>query len=328
MRIDVHAHYFPTAYVERMRSLGRTDLHPGMGQSSDLSSRIATMDAAGVELQILSAVGLDCQMHDRDAAVDAARFINDTYREVIQESGGRFGAFGWLPLPYAEEALAEAARCLDELDFHGIAMSCSFQGRSLDDAEFEPLWAELNRRAAVVYVHPVGAHSCGHPGMDRYGLHTAYGSFVQPSLAATRLVYSGVTHRYPDIRFTFAVCGGALPYLWPRVERNLRRAFDQSATAAVGAGFFSWIKELPLEADDPMAPFRRFFYDTSVQDLPFAFMHARHTYGVDRLVLGSDEIFASLAEIVEQIEQTEYLSAEEKVAILDRNAQALLRLAA
>ena len=325
MRVDVHAHYYPKGYIDEMVRLGRTDMPPA-GQSADLGPRIATMDEAHCEAQVLSAVGLDCQMHERDAAVTAARFINDAYREVVDAHGGRFRAFGWLPLPYVEESLAEAARCLDELQFAGIAMSCFYQGRSLNDPDFEELWAELNRRKAVVYVHPVGMHSCGHPGMNQFGLHTAYGSQTQLPVAATQLVYSGITIRYPEISFIFAVCGGTLPYLLPRIERNLRRGFTDEAVAATGPNFFAWVKKLPLDPADPLAEFRRFYYDTSVQDVPLALLAVRETLGVDRLVLGSDEIFASLTEAVQMIESSPYLTAEEKTAVLDLNAQRLLRL--
>jgi predicted TIM-barrel fold metal-dependent hydrolase len=328
MRIDVHAHYFPKDYVQKMIALGRTDVHPGSGQPADFGSRLAAMDEAAVEAQVLSAVGLDCQMHEREAAVQAARFINDAYRDVVDEHAGRFRAFGWLPLPYVEDAVAEAERCLGELDFAGIAMSCFFQGRPLDDPAFEELWAELNRRQTVVYVHPVGMHSCGHPGMSQYGLHTAFGSFMQLSVAATRLVYSGVTQRYPDISFIFAVCGGMLPYMLPRMERNLRRGLNDEAVVASGAQFFAWVKKLPIDAADPIAEFRRFYYDTSVQDVPLALLAARETYGVDRLVLGSDEIFASLTEAVQMIQDSPYLTAEEKTAVLDLNAQRVLKLTA
>jgi predicted TIM-barrel fold metal-dependent hydrolase len=326
MRVDVHAHYYPKGYIETMIALGKADVPPGAGQSPDLGPRLQSMDEARCEAQVLSAVGLDCQMADPASAVAAARFINDAYREVIDAHGGRFRAFGWLPLPYVEEALAEATRCLDELEFAGIAMSCFYQGRSLNDPDFEELWVELNRRRAVVYVHPVGMHSCAHPGMNQFGLHTAYGSQVQLPLAATHLVYSGITTRYPDISFIFAVCGGTLPYLLPRIERNLRRGFNDEAIAATGPNFFAWVKKLPLDPADPIAEFRRFYYDTSVQDVPLALQAVRETVGVDRLVLGSDEIFASLTEAVQMIEQSPHLTAEEKTAVLDFNAQRLLRL--
>jgi aminocarboxymuconate-semialdehyde decarboxylase len=309
-----------------MIDLGRSDLHPDSSQGTDLGPRIATMDEVAVEAQVLSAVGLDCQMGGPAAAVEAARFINDIYRNVVDAHGGRFRAFGWLPLPYVDGALGEATRCLDDLEFEGVAMSCFFQGRPLDDPEFEELWAELNRRRAVVYVHPVGMHSAVHPGMREYGLHTAYGSSMQLAVAATRLVYSGITIRYSDLTFIFAVCGGMLPFLLPRVERNLRRGLGDEAVSAVGAQYFAWVKRLPLDPADPLAEFRRFYYDTSVQDVPLALLAARQTFGADRLILGSDEIFASLTEAVRMIEQSPYLTEDEKAGVLDLNAQRLLRL--
>jgi predicted TIM-barrel fold metal-dependent hydrolase len=324
MRIDVHAHYFPREYVEKMISLGREDLHPRMGQDRDLSARIEEMDRASCEVQILSAVGPDCQMHSEESAVQAAHFINDRYAEVVQDHDGRFRAFGWLPLPYVDAALAEAGRCLDDLGFEGIAMSCGFQGRTLDDPEFEPLWDELDRRSAIVYVHPVGNHSCGHFGLNDYNLTLAYGSQIQLPMTATRLVFSGVAQRHRNIEFIFAVCGGVLPFLLPRVERNLKRGFNDEAVRAVGPSMMSYVKDLPISPDDPLAEFRRFYYDTSVQDVPLALLAAKQMFGVDRLVLGSDMIFASLVEAVEMIEQSPYLSEPEKLAILDVNAETLL----
>jgi predicted TIM-barrel fold metal-dependent hydrolase len=325
MRIDVHAHYYPKNYIDTMLRLGKTGLHPGAAQSSDLSPRIAAMDEVGVEAQVLSAVGLDCQMHDAASAAEAARSINDEYAEVMAQHGGRFQAFGWLPLPYVEESLAEATRCLDELGFTGIGVSCFFQGRPLDDPEFDELWAELDRRKAVIYVHPVGDHSCSHPGMSDFSLSLAFGSTTQLPVAATRLVYSGLTQKYPNLSFIFAVCGGVLPYLLPRIERNLKRGLNDEATAAVG-GFFAWMKKLPIDPKDPLAEFRRFYYDTSVQDIPLTFLAMRDTVGFERTLLGSDEIFASLVEAVHMIEGSPYLSEDEKVSILDYNAQKLLRL--
>lgn len=323
MRIDVHAHYFPAEYVDLLVQLGRQDLKFAGRQSNDFSARIAELDEAKIDTQILSAVGLDTEIQNCEGAITAARFINDVYRDVTEKHHKRFRAFGWVPLPYVDAAIDEARRCLDELRFEGIAVACSAQQRPLDDKEFEPFWAELDRRSAIIYVHPVGTHSTCHWGMKEFGLHTAFGSPVQLQIAATRLVYSGLTRRYPKLKFIFAVCGGYLPYWWTRMERNLRRGIEMSATAAVGANYFAWVKDLGLDAKDPMAEFRKFYYDTSVQDIPEAMLCAKRAYGVDRMLLGSDAIFASATEIVSYIESNEYLTAAEKHAILDENAQKL-----
>jgi predicted TIM-barrel fold metal-dependent hydrolase len=324
MRIDVHAHYYPESYTEKLADMGLSHCR-GMGQSNDLSSRLAAMDQSETTYQILSSAALDTQLPDVANAVIGARLINDLYSETGVLTGGRMKAFGWVPLPFVDEAIAEMARCLDELGFAGICFPTLFHNRPLDDREFAPFWAEMNRRKAKAYIHPVGSHSMCHHGMREYGLHTAIGSMAQIQMAAQRLVYSGLSARYPDIEFIFAVCGGYLPYTWERVKRNLERALTMSAKAAVGGNFFSWIKDTPITIDDPMKPFRRFWYDTSVQDLPEAMLLVQKSYGTDRLLLGSDEIFASLVEIVDYIKNNQYLSQAEKHNILDVNAQALFK---
>lgn len=324
MRIDVHAHYFPTTYVDKLVALG-LDKAAGSGQSMDLTKRLQTLDHNKCDHQILSAVGLDTQVHNLAGAVEGARFANDIYADTVKQTGGRLRAFGWVPLPYVDEAIAEAVRCLDELRFEGICFSCFYHGRSLDDPAFEPFWAELNRRKAKAYIHPVGTHSCGHPGMDKYNLAMSAGSMAQLQVAAQRIVYSGLNTRYPDIEFIFAVCGGYLPYMWERIQRNLRRAISGSAAGAVAPTFFSYAKDLPITVDDPMRLFRKFWFDSSVQDIPEAMLLVQKSYGTDRLLLGSDEIFASLTEMVQYIETNTYLSAAEKHAILDENAQRLFR---
>jgi aminocarboxymuconate-semialdehyde decarboxylase len=325
MRIDVHAHYFPRSYTDKLVTLG---LHHagGSGQSEDLGGRLKTLDDNRCDHQILSAVGLDTQVHNLAGAVEGARVINDIYAETVTRSGGRFRAFGWVPLPYVEEAIAEAVRCLNELRFEGICFACFFHGRPLDDPDFEPFWAELDRRKAKAYIHPVGAHSCAHPGMAEYNLSMASGSLAQLQITAQRIVYSGLSMRFPNIEFIFAVCGGHLPYVWERTKRNLVRGLTTRASGAVAANFYTWMDNARITLEDPMKPFRKFWYDTSVQDIPEAMLLVQKSYGTDRLLLGSDEIFASLTEAVTYLETNPYLSPEEKSAILDHNAQSLFKL--
>ncbi|MFI5915692.1 amidohydrolase family protein [Dactylosporangium sp. NPDC051541] len=326
MRIDVHAHYWASAYIDLLVELGRRDLAFAGRQVDDLDQRVAEMDAVGVDVQILSAIGLNTEVPDVSGARRAAAGINNIYAGVVARYGGRFAAFGSVPLPHVDEAIAESDRALGELGFAGIALPCTVDGRPLDDPAFEPFWENLDRHNAVVYIHPVGSNSAGHPGLADWGLHTAYGSPLQLATAATRMVFSGLTFRHPGLRFVFAVCGGILPYLWPRLERNLRRAFDHSADRAVGAGYFDWVRDLPLDPADPMSAFRRFWYDSSVQETPITMQLVQETFGVDRLLLGSDAIFASLTEAVGYLEASPYLSVEDKRAVLDHNAQQLLQL--
>ena len=326
MRIDVHAHYWAAEYLDRLTELGRPDLARAGRQRDDLDERLAEMDRVGVDVQIFSAIGLNTVMPTAAGALEGARCINDIYVEVRERFGGRFTGFGSVPLPFVEEAIAESDRCLGELGLAGIALPCSVDGVPIDDERFEPFWENLARHDAVVYVHPVGGDSTPHPGLADWGLSMAYGSPTQVAVAAERMVWSGLTYRHPSLRLIFAMCGGTLPLIWTRHETNLLRGLRSTAAGAVGARFFDFLRGLPIDERDPMAGLRRFWYDTSVQDIPTAMLLARQSYGVDRLLLGSDSVFASLTEAVEYIRDNPHLSESEKDAILDRNAQSLLRL--
>lgn len=324
MRIDVHAHYWPEAYMEALAAAGRNDLGGFARQPDDFDRRLETLDRNGVQLQILSAVGLDVALPDASAASETTAVINDIYADIARRYPGRFAAFGSVPLPHVEAAIAETERCFTELGAVGIALPCIVDGRPIDSPEFEPFWENLATHDAVVYIHPVGTDSAVHPGLRDWGLHIGFGSPLQISVAPVRILYSGLSTRHPSLRFVFAMCGGFMPFLWPRTERNLRRGFARSAVTTAGKGFMSFLNELPIEADDPLRGLRRFWYDVGMQDVPAALLAAKESYGVDRLVLGSDEVFASLDDAVAFVQDSQYLTAEEKAAVLDLNAAAML----
>jgi predicted TIM-barrel fold metal-dependent hydrolase len=326
MRIDVHAHWWAASYLDLLVELGRKDLARAGRQSDDLGPRIDEMDSVGVERQYCSAIGLNTVLPSAAASVRAARHLNDRYVEIRERYAGRFDGYATLTLPFVDEAIEEARRALDELRLVGVAMPCLIDGKPLDSPEFEPLWEYLGERGAVVYVHPVGSDSASVPGLADYGLNMALGSPLQVATTALRLGLSGLTTRHPKLQFILAVSGGVLPYLWHRYERNLRRGLEMTAVAAVGGGFFDWMKEVPFDHEDPMSLFRRsFWFDSSVQDIPAALEWTKRTVGTDRMVLGSDAIFASLTEAVQMVEDSDALDADEKTAVLDTNAEALFR---
>lgn len=323
VRIDVHAHYWAQSYLDLLVDLGRTDLSRFPGQPDDLADRLAVMDSVGVDYQIFSAVGLDTVVEDPADAVTAARHINDLYTDASARFDGRFRGFATVPLPHVDEAVVETERALADPAILGIGLPCSISGTPIDDASFEPFWANLARHGATtVYVHPVGSESEAHPGLADWNLSMAYGSPTQISAAPARILFSGLSHRYPDLQFVFALCGGNLPFLWHRHER----AIGRSLAMARAHGVRHYLDGLAHDPAHPLAGLRRFWYDTSTQDLPLTLAAVRDSYGADRLVLGSDETHASLVEAVAYLQDSPYLTDDEKGAALDRNAQSFLRL--
>src|SRR6201996_9434756 len=252
MRIDVHAHYYPDNYIKLLMRSGNSAVNAQVAQTADFSDRLRQLDEAEVDCQILSAIGWDRQLAHPAKSEVAARCINDSYAELMARYPGRFQAWGWLPLADVDLAIKEASRCLDELGFAGICLPPASQSLTLDDARFHAFWEEMNRRSTVIYIHPVGSLSCCHWGTDKFMLDMLCGSPMQEAIAACRLVYSGLTRRFPEVTFIFAACGGALPQIWPVHEMLLRGKFAEAA----------WAKAAGINQADPMSEFRRFYYDS------------------------------------------------------------------
>src|SRR5262245_20276466 len=165
MIVDVHAHYFPRPYIETLMRIGGRSLpeaarpltpRPMMQDDpSALDKRMAQMDDAGVSLQVLSPAASPPYAEKEADAVAAARLLNDSYAELATKYPGRLAAFVSLPLPHIDASLREMELGLDRLGMLGVSMTCSCFDRSTAEAEFEPLYAEMNRRRAVLNYHPI-----------------------------------------------------------------------------------------------------------------------------------------------------------------------------
>ncbi len=315
MRIDVHSHLYPAEFLDLMVSLGREDLRRVNRQELDMSGRVAAQDASGVDAQVLSFVGLNAVVDDPGGATEAAQCLNDIYADVCARGDGRFLAFALLPLPHVERAIAEAQRALRSPTCVGIALPCSVSGVPLDDPRFESLWAALDEQRSTVLIHPIGSDSGGHWGLAEWGLGAMFGSPMQIGIAACRLVFSGLSTRYPHVRFIFAQEGGFLPSRWEAIENIvLRPGFAGHAPYMLG-----WVKDLDVDPDDPMARFRDFYYDTAgLHQMPTLLTVAQQTYGLDRLVLGSDALFGSLTGVVEFLHNSPLLDNEQVLNLLER----------
>ena len=270
MRIDVHAHYWTEDYLDLLIDLGKADAGAargiGGGGGAELEARLRLMDRAGIEMQVLSACPQMPYGEDADQATKAARFVNDQYAGLAQRHKDRFRAFAALPMPHLEESLAEMRRALDELGMAGIAMNTTVLGRALVEPGFEPVFAELNRRSAVLYLHPAGNSACT-PLIANYHLTWMVGAPVEDTISIMQLITHGIPARYPDITIINSHLGGALPML-------LQRADDQ----------YRW--EAPDTPEPPSVAARRMWYDTVGHGHVPALQCAIDSFGADRLLLG------------------------------------------
>ncbi len=306
MRVDVHAHHYPEKYVSCLTRFGKDTSHtakaPGAGVTLD--QRLDMLNRSGIRVQVLSVGAFQPYFPGAQEATTAAKVANDLYAEVCKKYNGRFEAFAAVPLPHVDAALVEMERALDELGMVGVNLGCSVAGRPLDDPAFEPVFVELNRRSAVMFLHPQGI-GCG-PLLEDHGLNFTLGAPFEDTIAALRLVLAGVISRYPEMRVIVPHLGGTLPFLRMRLDGSLR-----------GRTEFK-----------PSEVLKRLWYDTVNENI--ASLHcAREAFGADRLLLGTDfpHVHGDRFErCVSYIQQSD-LPAEEKTAILDHNAQSLLGLA-
>lgn len=311
MRIDVHAHHFPEEYLqclERMGSQTTKGARTAPGTSVTFEERIGLMDDAGIDMQILSPAHQLPYFANRDDAASAARLGNDIFVDVCRKYPGRFSAFANVPLPHVDAALEETGRCLDTLGMVGVTVGCSVAGRQLDDPEFTPLWAELDRREAVLFLHPVGV---GCPGSEAYSLIWLAGAPFEDTIAALRLVLSGLTGRFPNVKIIVPHLGGTLPFLMQRL--------DNLADMERGRGTRLDIKEPPSRT------VKRLWFDT-VNSYPPALRCACEAFGADRLMLGTDWPYLvgpKFKRCVTYVEESG-LPKTDVDAILDTNAGRLL----
>jgi 6-methylsalicylate decarboxylase len=243
---------------------------------------------------------------DGKKAATAARFVNDQYTELVQRQPDRFRAFAALPMPHLDQSIGEMGRALDELGMAGIAMNTTVLGRALVEPDYEPIFAELNSRDAVLYLHPAGNSACS-PLIGNYHLTWMVGAPVEDTISVMHLITHGIPARYPNIKIINSHLGGALPML-------LQRADDQ----------YRW--EAPDTPEPPSVTARRMWYDTVGHGHVPALRCAIDSFGADRLLLGTDfpyengDIFVRAVDYINDPQ----IDTGAARAILDQNATALL----
>ena len=213
-RIDVHHHYTSPALLAMMK--GRRT-HQTFNEEWTITKSLDAMDKGGVATAVVSTSDPGVWFGDFDAAAGLARDCNEYQARMVHDHPGRFGMFTTVPLPDVDLALKEVAYGMDVLKAQGVGVLTSYAGKYLGDPSFTPFWEELNRRKAVVFVHPLSSNCCTSllPGVPDQVVE--YNSESSRTIAS--LVFSGVTGKFPDISFIFSHGGGTVPYLVARFDR-------------------------------------------------------------------------------------------------------------
>ncbi|MFK0046114.1 amidohydrolase family protein [Streptomyces sp. NPDC090741] len=309
----MHAHLWTARYLDRLEQLGKTDTGTQRGiradaTDADLEHRFALMERAGIDLQVLSVAPQCPHLEKESEAVALAREANDAYAELVTRFPGRFRAFAAIPLPHLDAALDETARALDGLGAVGVGVTTTVLGRTLADPLLWPLYEELDRRGAVLYVHPAGEGAAS-PLITRHRMTWMVGAPVEDTVAMMHLVLAGIPARYPRMRVLASHLGGALPLLPRRLDDHL--AFES-----------------PDTPEPPSVALGRLWYDTVSHVHPPALAAGAATFGADRLVLGTDYPYEDGERFLQAVDYISRsgLAPQEAATILDTNAAQLLNL--
>jgi predicted TIM-barrel fold metal-dependent hydrolase len=212
-RVDIHHHILPPAYVAKARE--RIAAVAGGFAEQVLSwtpqRSIAAMDQAGVQMAITSISSPGVDFGD---ATTLARECNDYAAEMAARHAGRFGVFAVLPMPDVDASLKEMDRARN---VQGFGLYTNYGGAWLGDPRFTPVLEEMNRRKAVVFVHPMVCPQCTDMLAGVPDAIMEYPFDTTRTIAS--LLYSGAFARHKDIRFIFTHGGGALPMLAHRITR-------------------------------------------------------------------------------------------------------------
>lgn len=328
MVIDVHAHLLPPQYFEILAGASGTALGVTANGDNwefsvggrhfstftpdfyDVNQRLARMDAVGVATQVLSLPPPMVFWGAPDESLRACQITNDYYAQLAEQHPARFVACAAVPLRDPVAATTELRRAVTELGHRMVLMGSNIAGMQLDDPSLEPFYAEAERLGVPIYVHPL--NPAGGDCMGAYRLDISVGFPLDTTLAASRVLLSGLLLRHPGLRFCWAHMGGVLPWLFPRLQL-VHDSGLPGARAALGTG--------------PAALPEQFLFDTTVPSMD-NLRYGVEVLGAQRLLFGTDMPFFHDAtpEILALINGAPFLDEGDRDAILEGNARRLLGL--
>jgi len=272
-RIDTHHHMIPPFYRKLLRDRGIEDAGGRTLPQWSVEESLATMAGLGVGQVILSvSTPGTTVVGDAADAAGLARDLNDYGAGIVAAQPDRFGFFATVPLPHLDEAVDESVRALDDLGADGVVLLANSSGVYLGEPGQDPLFAALDERRAVVFIHPAEL-----PGPTIDGVQPFAADFLlDTTRAAYLLVRNGIRRRYPNIRFILSHAGGFVPYASHRMAVAI--------TGDVGGS--------PADHLDDLAGF---YFDTALSSSAAALPSLLAFAAPGHVVFGSDFPFAPAA---------------------------------
>lgn len=311
-RIDFHHHFASPAWTALLKS---KNILAAPWPNWTPAKAIDAMDRAGTATSLISITTPGVWFGDRGFGTDEearrlARETNDHGARIVADHPGRFGLFASLPLPHMDNSLREVAYAFDTLKADGLCLLTSTDGKWLGDPAFAPLFQELNRRKALVYVHPTSAKCCRNllENVDIADSAIEYGTDTTRTIVS--LIAKDAVARYPDVRFVFSHAGGTMPFLIERIVGN--------------RGDLAQLLASPAAPNSRLYRLRQFYYDTAQTANPATMAALKMVIGTSQIVFGTDYPYTTMADHVKGLQESGVFTAAELQAIGRENGVKLL----
>jgi aminocarboxymuconate-semialdehyde decarboxylase len=325
--IDVHAHWYPRAWLDLVRDRGpghgvEWREIPGKGPQFkvgylatgpagplfvDLDARLAAMDAQGVRVHALSLSQPMTYWADRTLGERLAAIYNEEVARAHELHPQRLVGLATLPMQAPDLAVREVERAARLPGVRGFYVATCVLDKELADESFFPVYERIEATGLPLFLHPVFV--IGHERLDRHYLTNLLGNPFETAIAAAHLIFGGVLDRFPKLEIVLPHAGGAFPWLVGRLNRGWEKRAD--------------LKHI---AHPPVEYLRRFHYDTIGYSDPVLDYLVRHV-GADRILMGSDYCFPiAYEQPVRNVTDNALIDEAAKRAIVEDNARRLLRL--
>ena len=321
MRIDTQSHIWPEPFLDYLQTRDQEPLafregdalfidtgkwrRRAMPGHSDMAAKVRTMDAAGIDLTVLSPNDPGPERFGDDGPM-VARLLNDYIAEQTRAYPGRFAGLCVLPLQEEQAAREELDRAVQDLDMRGVLLYANLDGRHPDEPEYEWLFGRAEELGIPLYLHPACPVTINQ--VEGRNLIGALGLMFDTTIALARIIVSGLMDRYPNLTIVCPHVGGALPYLIGRLDHQmmvLKRGAENLTRP-------------------PSEYLQQIWFDT-VSPWPAAVRYGLEVVGPNQLMFASDHPWVE-PDVISPIVDDLPVSDEERARIYGGNAARLFGL--
>jgi len=333
LKIDAFSHITPAKYLEALEKLSPrvasqtiVPTRPVSPPLYDLEYRFRIMDRYNGLMQVLT-LGFPAieDIADPEKAPELAKLANDQMAELVAKYPDRFvAAIAYLPMNNIDAALRETDRAINDLKMRGVYVNSHVNGKPLDSPEFMPLYEKMSRYNLPIYIHPHRTTDFADYKTEteaKYDTNSVFGWVYDTTVAMTRLIFSGILEKYPNLKVVTHHCGAMVPYFEQRIIQHYSK-YEME----YGRQYMQGLTKAPIEY------YRMFYTDTAIHGDPLSLMCARGFYGADHLLFAADMPLGdrefgnrSYRQTINAIEAMD-ITDDERRAIFEDNARRLLRL--